>query len=249
MHLNSVLFSALAAATVISAEPCANTDQTDNSASCGHPPVSAPEPRLSVPECPKRGIATFNRSVPEKKPFPETKVELCYDAKTLMLHIGFTAYEEEHFHFDPNQGTNGDIWEYSVMEAFIHRGKEDPQTYLEFEVNPNNVTYQAFIYNPSRVRAEGAPFDHAFISNPIADGILSNTTLDREENYWRSDVQIPLALFNTPEKNIRGSHWKMNFFRTITSPETFPEQALGAWSVPDKASFHITKFFRDVIFV
>ncbi len=52
--------------------------------------------------------------------------------------------------------------QYEVMEAFIYHGTNDPQTYLEFEINPNNVTFQAFIHNPSKVRAAGAAFDTAF---------------------------------------------------------------------------------------
>ncbi|PGG98994.1 hypothetical protein GX51_06491 [Blastomyces parvus] len=230
MLLNSLLVCALGAAMTVSAVPS-----------------------VKVPECPRKGQIVFDKSVPPGSKFPKTQVDLCYSTKpskaSPMLHLTFTAYDEQHFHFNPAQGTNDDIWEYSVMEAFIQRGDEPPQTYLEFEVNPNNVTYQSFIYNPSRVRADDAPFDHAFISDPFGDGMFAETTLDRPAKTWRSDVQIPLALFNVAGRNLRGTHWRMNFFRTITSPETFPAQQLGAWSPPFKASFHITPYFGHVIFV
>ncbi|KAK2775467.1 hypothetical protein FQN53_003129 [Emmonsiellopsis sp. PD_33] len=231
MHLNTILSCALAATVVSAGKP---KPGNGNSA-----------PSLSVPACPKKGIAVFNQTVPDKAPFPETHVELCYDQTN--LHLTFKAFEEETYHFDPKQTTNGDIWEYEVMEAFIYQGVKDPQTYLEFEVNPNNVTYQAFIYNPTKVRAEGAPFDHMFVTDPITDGLVSSTTLDREAKTWFSDVTIPLALFNV-EKPC-GTQWRMNFFRTLTSPDTFPEQGLGGWGVPNKASFHITEFFGHVRFV
>lgn len=48
------------------------------------------------------------------------------------------------------------------MAAFIYHGTNNPTAYLEFEVNPNNVTYQAIVSNPLKVRASGAPFDHFF---------------------------------------------------------------------------------------
>ena len=133
------------------------------------------------------------------------------------------------------------------MEAFLYHGENDPSTYLEFEINPNNVTYQAFVYNPSKVRAEGAPFDHAFLSTPKADGVKASTEVDKKRGFWGSEVVIPLALFNVDKP--KGSHWRMNFLRTVTSPKMYPDQELGAWSPPNEANFHITSKFGRVVFV
>ena len=135
------------------------------------------------------------------------------------------------------------------MEAFIYHGTNDPSTYLEFEVAPNNVTYNAFVYNPSKVRAPGAPFDHFFITDPEVDSLTANTTLDMTAQTWVSDVQIPLGLFDVDNGTAAGTQWRMNFFRTVVSPDTFPNQTLGGWSPPDTASFHITPYFGDVTFV
>lgn len=200
---------------------------------------------VRVPKCPRKATVKFDKSVPDKCDFPSTQVDLCYSHDS--LHFTFKAFEEEHFHFDPNQGTNDDIWEYSVMEAFIHRGDNDPQNYLEYQVNPNNVTYQAFVYNPSKVREEGAAFDHFFINDIEKDGFSATTELDREEGTWVSESTIPLGLFNVDKP--RGTTWRMNFFRTITSPDTFPDQQLGAWKTPDAANFHKTSFFGKFVFV
>ncbi|EER40804.1 conserved hypothetical protein [Histoplasma capsulatum var. duboisii H88] len=238
MHLHFLLLSTLGAAMAVSAT-------ADGSG-------SYEIPSAVVPECPRKGKVVFNKSVPEGTEFPSTQVDLCYRTKrseiSPMLHLTFTAFDEKYFYFNSSQGTNDDIWKYSVMEAFIQLGDEPPQTYLEFEVNPNNVTYQSFIYNPSRVRAENAPMDHAFISDPFGDGMLAKTTLNRQANTWKSEVQIPLALFNAPE-DLRGTRWRMNFFRTITNPQTFPDQKLGAWSPPNEPNFHMTPFFGHVAFV
>lgn len=202
-------------------------------------------PSLQVPQCPSVGTASYDWSVPDKTPFPLTKVDLCYD--TTSIHLTFKAYKETNYYYNASQGTNDDIWEYEVMETFIYHGTNDPQTYLEFEVNPNNVTYQAFVYNPSKVRATGAPFDHFFVTDPATDGFSATTTLDRSAQTWFSDVTIPLALFNVVE--IKGSQWRMNFFRTITSPSTYPNQTLGAWSPPSQANFHMTPYFGNILFV
>ncbi|KAJ2796710.1 hypothetical protein H4R20_005443, partial [Coemansia guatemalensis] len=201
---------------------------------------------ISVPECPARTVFTFSTEIPGSQPrCPSTQVSMCYTSTQLQLD--FTAYQEKNFYFDPTQETNGDIWEYEVVEAFIYKGTDDPQTYFEYEVSPNNVTYNAFVYNPSRTRAAGAPFDHAFISNPFADGFAVNTELDKKKHIWKSSNTIPLALFNG--ENPKGSSWRMNFFRTVTSPKTYPDQQLCGWKNTNAANFHITSAFGKVSFV
>ncbi|OAX79118.1 hypothetical protein ACJ72_06564 [Emergomyces africanus] len=238
MHFHSVLSYALGAAITVSAS-LGNRDTAGN-------------PSATVYECPKQTTIRYNNSVPPGWEFPETEVVLCYTADpsrpSPMLNLTFKAYDEEYYYVDPEQGTNDDIWLYTVMEVFMQRGIEAPQTYLEFDISPSNVTYQAFIYNPSRERAYNAPFDHAFLSDPLGDGMLAETILDRANKTWVSTVQIPLALFNVPEAGLVGTQWRMNFFRTITSPTTFPQQRLGAWSPPNRPNFHITSYFGYVQF-
>ncbi len=208
---------------------------------------SKPLPSVSVPACPSVGTVTYSKTVPDLADFPLTQVDLCYSDTAIQMT--FTAYNETNFYFNATQGTNDDIWEYEVMEAFIYKGTNDPRTYLEFEVNPNNTTYQAFVYNPSKVRAPGAPFDHAFISTPLVDGLLAQTTLEKTAETWVSKASFPLGLFNVDDGAAKGTKWRMNFFRTVVSPTTFPNQTLGAWSPPDAASFHKTPFFGHVHFV
>ncbi|KAJ1795083.1 hypothetical protein LPJ59_004410 [Coemansia sp. RSA 2399] len=207
--------------------------------------VYAGSPDLNVPCCPSTATIKFTTQIPSGAACPLTTVDVCYTDKE--LNLVFNAYGETNYYFNETQGTNGDIWEYEVMEAFIYKGKEDPQTYFEYEVNPNNVTYNAFSYNPSRVRAAGAPFDHAYISDPFADGFKVDTTLNKPENTWTSRSTIPLALFNG--ENPKGTNWRMNFFRTIVSPATYPNQQLCGWRNTGAANFHITSVFGNVVFV
>ena len=135
------------------------------------------------------------------------------------------------------------------LETLVYHGHADPQTYLEFEVSPNNVTFQAFIYNPSKLRAPGAPFDTFFITEPLVDGLTANSTLDVPGETWTSEVSIPLGLFNVDEGQAAGTKWRMNFFRTVVAPDTFPDQELGAWNPTNMSNFHETPFFGDVRFV
>ncbi|KAL6798031.1 hypothetical protein J3E68DRAFT_398854 [Trichoderma sp. SZMC 28012] len=204
-------------------------------------------PSVNVPSCPRVGTISYSKSVPDLTPFPLTQVNLCYTDKS--LELSFIAYDEVNYFFNASQGTNDDIWEYEVMEAFLYKGTEDPQTYVELEVNPNNVTYQAFVYNPSKNRAVGAPFDHFFVSDPATDGFSAKTVLNKPAKTWKSTVTVPLGIFNVDVGKAKGTDWRMNFFRTVVSPEIYPNQTLGGWSPPDQASFHITKFFGHVKFI
>ncbi|KAJ2642077.1 hypothetical protein GGF44_001833 [Coemansia sp. RSA 1694] len=200
---------------------------------------------LKVPKCPSTSSAKFTTQIPSGTACPQTKVALCYTDTS--LDLVFTAHGETDFYFNSTQTTNGDIWKYEVMEAFIYKGADDPQTYFEYEVSPNNVTFNAFIYNPSRVRKANAAFDHAYIAEPFKDGFAVNTVLDRANKRWTSHSTIPLALFNG--ENPRGTTWRMNFFRTITSPSKYPDQKLCGWKNTGQANFHITPAFGTVKFV
>ncbi|GFP60576.1 extracellular protein ARB_03106 [Trichoderma asperellum] len=204
-------------------------------------------PSVNVPSCPRVGSISYSKSVPDLTPFPRTQVDLCYTDTSLELK--FIAYDEVNYYFNASQGTNDDIWEYEVMEAFLFKGTEDPQTYVELEVNPNNVTYQAFVYNPSKNRTAGAPFDHFFVSDPAADGFSATTVLNKPAKTWKSSVTVPLGIFNVDDCKAEGTQWRMNFFRTVVSKDSYPSQTLGAWSPPNEASFHITKYFGHVNFV
>lgn len=204
-------------------------------------------PSLQVPACPQLGTIKYSRSVPNLTDFPLTQVDLCYDDN--FIQVAFTAFNETNFYYNETQTTNDPIWQYEVMEGFFSRCTSDPQTYLELEVSPNNVTFQAFIYNPSRVRAKDAPIDTMYLSYPLADGLVATTSLVRDQEMWISGVQIPLGLFNVDEGKAKGEKWRMNFFRTATSPDMFPDQLLGAWSPTNESNFHMTPFFGNVEFV
>src|SRR3569833_277933 len=206
-----------------------------------------PVPSLSVPACPAKSSVKYDRSVPDKDAFPPTQVDLCYDDSAIQLT--FTANDEVNFFYNASQTTNDGIWAYEVMEAFIYQGTNDPTTYLEFEVSPNNVTFNAFIYNPTKVRAAGTLMDTAFWGAPIVDGLTAETFLDREAKTWTSAVWVLLGFFNVDKGQARGTKWRMNFFRTITNATMFPDQLLGAWSPTNQSNFHMTPFFGHVLFV
>ncbi|KAJ7151640.1 hypothetical protein C8R46DRAFT_1122661 [Mycena filopes] len=197
-------------------------------------------PSLNVPACPAKGTVTYDKSGPRQS-------RVCYTNAS--ISITFTAYNETNFFVNPNYTTNDPIYEYTAMETFIARGTADPQTYLEFEIAPNNVTFQAMIYNPSKVRAAGAPFDTFYVATPLVDGLTAVTHVDKPKGLWTSSALIPLGFFNVDNGQAKGTTWRMNFFRIITAPSTFPDQFYGAWNQPDEANFHMSPYFGHITFV
>ncbi|GAW14836.1 hypothetical protein ANO14919_042400 [Xylariales sp. No.14919] len=206
-------------------------------------------PSINVPSCSEgAGSVQYNKSVPNgENKFPLTQVDLCYTDSD--IKITFTAFEEVNFYYNESHTTNDPLYEYEVMEAFIYHGTNDPKSYFEFEVSPNNVTWQAFIYNPSKLRSDGAPFDNGQLASPIVDGLVTSTALDRDGGVWVSNASIPLGLFNVDDGEAKGTEWRMNFFRTVVSPDTFPDQELGAWNPTNESNFHMTPFFGNVHFI
>ncbi|KAG8167581.1 hypothetical protein KVR01_003270 [Diaporthe batatas] len=178
---------------------------------------------LEVPACPRVGTVSYNTSSPDQGLFPWTRVDLCYDDSSIKFN--FTAFDEKDFYYNQSLTTNGEIYNYKVMEAFLVPLWIQQPSDLPLEVTPNNVTFQAF------------------------NGITATTTLDHADELWVSNVQIPHGLFNLDAGEAGGTEWRMNFFRTVTGPTTFPAQTFGSWSPPDQVNFHITPFFGHATFV
>lgn len=205
-------------------------------------------PHVRVPSCQHSQAAhlSYSKALPDLSPFPLTHIDLCYSEK--FVEFTLTAYNETSFYYNASQGTNDLIFEYEVMEIFMAKESEVPITYFEFEVNPNNVTLQTFVFNPSGRRLPETPFDHFVVLDPFTDGIAAKTVLDRPGQVWTSQVKIPLGFFNVYDGKAKGTKWRMNFFRTVTNSTMFPKQLMGAWSPPDVADFHVTPYFGHFTF-
>ncbi|KDO31716.1 hypothetical protein SPRG_03634 [Saprolegnia parasitica CBS 223.65] len=205
-----------------------------------------PVPSLSVAACPTRSVIAIGERVVNRAPYAGTTVALCYTNTT--IELTFSATQQDTFFVQPTYGHNDNIWEYNVMETFLALGDDDPTSYFEFEVSPTNQTYSAFILNPRRDFSP--PVGHFYVGKDEAEaralGITATTSMYETNKTWTSDVSLPLNLFNVV--NPKGSVWRMNFLRKITSPATFPQLACGAWNAPNQDNFHLTSCFGRVRF-
>lgn len=185
--------------------------------------------------------------------FPKATVNVCYTTSTLDLH--FVANEEYTYYMNDEYTHHNDpIYEYTVMEAFVAVGPHNPTSYLEFEVNPHNVTWTAYIQNPN---GGANPIAAAMIDDLDVYGITASTFINETAKMWTSTVSLPFRMFNIDDP-IRHIEWRMNFFRTYfadvgnssSSGATNPpqQQLFGAWSPNpvQPASFHQTPYFGRV---
>lgn len=200
-----------------------------------------PLPRLDVPHCSSgtSGVATINRRLVTFTAFPEALVQLCYTDRS--LELTFQAREERSYLVNDTYVNNDPIWEWTVMEAFIATGEQDPTHYLEFEVAPNNVLYTAWVHNPNKDFTTNSA---AFINDWASYPITSDTTRDAAAQTWTAEVSLPFSMFNVAAP--AGTPWRMNFFRTFYANSTTAEQEYGAWNPNKLVSFHQTPCFGKV---
>ena len=98
------------------------------------------------------------------------------------------------------------------------------------------------IHNPNKDFTSKAT---AFINDWDSYPITSVTTKDVSAQTWKSDVSLPLSLFNVEAP--AGTAWRMNFFRTYYETAD-AEQEYGAWNPNKLISFHQTPCFGRVRF-
>ncbi|MBE7561134.1 carbohydrate-binding family 9-like protein [bacterium] len=142
---------------------------------------------------------------------------------------------------------DGKLWEEEVVEAFID-ADNDGLDYVEIEVSPRNVTFDAWItrFPPTR---EEIPIFARYEAVGMRTAVVVHGTLedrsDRDEG-WDCEIAIPWSAFEEtggrPPK--AGSAWSGNFFRCDLSHGQGEYQA---W-IPVRGSFHQPDRFGNIVF-
>lgn len=112
------------------------------------------------------------------------------------------------------------LWEEEVVEVFIAPGRDDPRRYVEIEVSPAGVLFDAIVDNPDG-RRETMTVDAAW----NAAGLVARVSRPRAD-LWRAELSIPwssLAPGGRPQ-----DAWRANFFRVERPHGEAPE--FSAWA-------------------
>ncbi|WJH34678.1 carbohydrate-binding family 9-like protein [Paenibacillus sp. CC-CFT747] len=159
----------------------------------------------------------------------ETQVKVCWDAEA--LYIRFDGRDD----YVVSQYTNRDdpLYEQDVVEIFIDV-EGTGRHYLEFELSPHNVLFDARIDNEGGKIAVHTDWD--------AEGIVTSVRTNGDRIVY--DWKLPFAdIGQVPEE---GTAWRANFYRIDDDREG--KRHYQAWSPTRVANYHIPSRFGTLLF-
>ena len=158
-------------------------------------------------------------------PEQATTVRLCWDDEA--LHVRFDC--EDRDAWGTFRHRDDPLWQEEVVEVFLAPGEEDPVDYMEIEVSPLGVLFDARIHNPTGLRA-----DMTADLSWDCPGIRWEAGRGTQRQDWWAELSIP---WETPPPRL----WRANFYRverprggvaeftcwspTLTSPADFHKPA------------------------
>jgi hypothetical protein len=166
---------------------------------------------------------------------------ICYDHD--YLYVAFVCRDRDVYSSYTRRDQH--LWEEEAVEVFIDVDDE-PSTYVEIELSPNNVIYDSFIVDTLNIDIEvTSEFDLAGIKTAVAvDGTVN--IRDDVDRRWIAEMAVPftgiLEAFR-PELS-KDTEFRINLFR-IDRDEDGPIHY--AWS-PTYGPFHKPAAFGKLNF-
>lgn len=160
-------------------------------------------------------------------PVQATLVRLCWDDAG--LHVRFECADREAW--GTFERRDDPLWQEEVVEVFLAPGEDDPVRYVELEVSPPGVLFDAVIHNPTARRA-GMTADIAWDCPGLT---WQAGRLAAREDWW-AELSIPWEpVGGTPEPP---KLWRANFYRIDRPREGEPEFTCWSPTLTRPADFH-----------
>ncbi|HET9228610.1 MAG TPA: carbohydrate-binding family 9-like protein [Thermoanaerobaculia bacterium] len=181
-------------------------------------------PRWTVPrrlpwdEIPPHSLVLADGS---GKPKQGTLVRLCWDDEA--LHVRFDC--EDRDAWGTFRERDDPLWQEEVVEVFLAPWEEDPVRYIEIEVSPLGVLFDAVIHNPTGLRADMTA-DLAWDCPGLRWQIGRGT---QREDWW-AELSIPWET--------RSRIWRANFYRVERPRDGEPEFTCWSPTLTSPADFH-----------
>lgn len=137
----------------------------------------------------------------EKSDF-ETKVNVWYSED--YLNVGFECKDDLFVKQNAMYVHNDPLYNQEVFEVFISAGADDPEKYLEVEINPNDAIWIGWIDNPS-LGAQTQTLNR--MVDPAEAKILH--AIEKTEDSWSGTLQIPWKIIS----NEMNQNYRVNFYR------------------------------------
>lgn len=165
----------------------------------------------------------------------------CYDDKN--LYVGFVCNDSDIYSSFTERDQH--LWQEEVVEAFIDVDDE-PNTYVEIEVSPNNVLFDSYIVDPVNIDVEETSrFDLPGIRTAVSVDGTANLHDDMDVS-WTVEIAVPFASMvqDYSPAVLKDAKWRINFYR-IDRDADGPVHY--AWS-PTKGRFHKPSVFGTLRF-
>lgn len=167
-------------------------------------------------------------------PDQATTVRVAHDREALLLRFDC----DDRDIWATHAWRDAPLWEEEVVEVFMAPGEADPSEYVEIEVNPLGVVFDARVANPHG-RRETMSVDRSW----NAAGLV--VAVDRPSpERWRVDIVVP---WRDVHEGARPRIWRANFFRIERPRDRHPEFSCWSPTHADPPDFHKPAFFGRLI--
>lgn len=207
------------------------------------PAVSPPLPEILIPPAPdgwdpfqKRAewpvaaiLPSFTRADGQALAIYPTQVQVCYNQSALYVHFQCTDPDIWGTHTQRDDP----IYNEEVVELFLGSGEETPTRYVELEISPLGVLFDAWVDNPTG-RREEMGLDVAWNCPDI------RWQVDRQEaaQRWTAILALPWAPFLIGPDAPLPRSWRANFYRIERPRGREPEFSCWSPTLTDPADFH-----------
>ena len=164
----------------------------------------------------------------------ETVVKACWDDAA--LHVRFDCVDTHVVSSFVNR--NDPIYEQDVVEVFIDESGMG-MNYIEIEVSPNNVLFEANITCKHR----NLPREINVDLNEGEQWLTTNVEANEQRRVYT--LSIPYHIFSEPPTV--GTEWRVNLYRIDESKEGVKEYQ--AWSPTGYVDYHVPGRFGTFRFV
>jgi hypothetical protein len=154
-------------------------------------------------------------------PEQATAVRLCWDAEA--LHVRFDCQDRDAW--GTFRHRDDPLWQEEVVEVFLAPGEEDPVSYMEIEVSPLGVLFDARIHNPTGMRD-----DMTADLSWDCPGLRWQAGSGLERQDWWAELSIP---WENPSRI-----WRANFYRVERPRDGAPEFTCWSPTLASPPDFH-----------
>ena len=182
-------------------------------------------PRWTVPRChPWEEVQSHSLVLADGSGAPEqgTAVRICWDDEA--LHVRFDC--EDRDAWGTFRDRDDPLWQEEVVEVFLAPGEVDPVRYIEIEVSPLGVLFDAIIHNPTGLRADMTA-DLAW----NCPGLRWQVGRGTQREDWWAELSIP---WESPPPSL----WRANFYRVERPRDGKPEFTCWSPTLTSPADFH-----------